>query len=230
MVCRVYFCTSTYSTYIYFYYLACTYINNTYLLDRPNASMHQCRWYRKLAKETMYSKCTYICMYRTQEVFSVQLVKKKKYGNIAEYKKYGKYCMSLPIKKANMFFTTSAKVIFLVYSCFFTKKRMITSFVKCPDLKITVFFFFFFNQVYVKGIGRPFWVVQRGLIRSVLINWRLGNFCSSYFKGPSSQDQQKTIKRRLITYSMTLTGQSYFMLILVLRTVTLPNRIIYVRS
>ncbi len=39
-------------------------------------------------------------------------------------------------------------------------------------------------------------------------------FFSSYFKGPSLQDQQKTIKRRLITSSMTLTGQSHFMLFL----------------
>jgi hypothetical protein len=47
----------------------------------------------------------------------------------------------------------------------------------------------------------------------------------SYFKGPSSQDQQKTIRRRLITSKVTLTGQSHLMLIFVLRKVTLPNRI-----
>jgi hypothetical protein len=47
-------------------------------------------------------------------------------------------------------------------------------------------------------------------------------FC---FKGPSSQDQQKTIGRRLITSKVTLTVQSHFMLIFVLRKVTLPNRI-----
>jgi hypothetical protein len=47
----------------------------------------------------------------------------------------------------------------------------------------------------------------------------------SYFKGPSSQDQQKTIRRRLITSKFTLTGQSHLMLIFVLRKVTLPNRI-----
>ncbi len=46
-----------------------------------------------------------------------------------------------------------------------------------------------------------------------------------YFKGPSSQDQQKTIRRRLITSKITLTVQSHFMLIFVLRKVTLPNRI-----
>jgi hypothetical protein len=28
----------------------------------------------------------------------------------------------------------------------------------------------------------------------------------SYFKGPSSKDQQKTIRRRLITFKVTLTG------------------------
>ncbi len=48
----------------------------------------------------------------------------------------------------------------------------------------------------------------------------------SYFKGPSSQDQQKTIRRRLITSKVTLTG--HLMLIFVLRKVTLPNRIISV--
>jgi hypothetical protein len=39
----------------------------------------------------------------------------------------------------------------------------------------------------------------------------------SYFKGPSLKDQQKTIRRRLITFKVTLTGQSHFMLIFVLR-------------
>jgi hypothetical protein len=47
----------------------------------------------------------------------------------------------------------------------------------------------------------------------------------SHFKWPSSQDQQKTIVRRLITSKVTLTGQSHFMLIFVLRKATLPNRI-----
>jgi hypothetical protein len=47
----------------------------------------------------------------------------------------------------------------------------------------------------------------------------------SYFKGSSSQDQQKTIRRRLITSEVTLTGQSHLMLIFSLRKVTLPNRI-----
>jgi hypothetical protein len=46
-----------------------------------------------------------------------------------------------------------------------------------------------------------------------------------YFKGPSSQDQQKTIRRCLITSKVTLTSQSHLMLIFVLRKVTLPNRI-----
>ena len=45
------------------------------------------------------------------------------------------------------------------------------------------------------------------------------------FKWPSSQDQQKTIVRRLITSKVTLTCQSHFMLIFVLRKATLPNRI-----
>jgi hypothetical protein len=45
----------------------------------------------------------------------------------------------------------------------------------------------------------------------------------SYFKGTSSKDQQKTIRRRLITLKVTLTGQSHFMLIFVLRKVTQRN-------
>ncbi len=52
----------------------------------------------------------------------------------------------------------------------------------------------------LKGIERP--LQQRGesrLTRSLLINWRLGNFLS-YFTRPSSQDHQKPIKRRLITF------------------------------
>ncbi len=78
----------------------------------------------------------------------------------------------------------------------------------------------------LKGIDRPFGGgVESILIRSVFVNWRLGYFFLSYFKGPSSQDQQKTIVRRLITSKVTLTGQSHFMLIFVLRKATLPNRI-----
>jgi hypothetical protein len=51
----------------------------------------------------------------------------------------------------------------------------------------------------LKGIDRPFggWVKSR-LIRSLLINLTLGNFFSSHFKWISSQDQQKTNRRRLI--------------------------------
>jgi hypothetical protein len=45
----------------------------------------------------------------------------------------------------------------------------------------------------------------------------------SYFKGPSSKDQQKTIRRRLITFKVTLTGQSHFLLIFVLRKVREPG-------
>jgi hypothetical protein len=39
----------------------------------------------------------------------------------------------------------------------------------------------------IKGIDRPFrgWV-KISLIRSLFINWRLGNFFSSHFKGISS--------------------------------------------
>ncbi len=74
------------------------------------------------------------------------------------------------------------------------------------------------------GRGRDF----SRLIRSVLIHWRLDWFFLSHCKGPSSQDQQKTIERRLITSKVTLTGRSHFMLIFVLRKVTLPNRINYV--
>ncbi len=50
-------------------------------------------------------------------------------------------------------------------------------------------------------------------------------FFLSSFKGPSSQDQQKTLRGRLITFKVTLTGQSHFMLIFVLRKVTLRSHI-----
>jgi hypothetical protein len=84
----------------------------------------------------------------------------------------------------------------------------------------------FLNQRYIKGIDRPFGGgVESILIRSVFVNWRLGKFFLSHFKWPSSQDQQKTIVHRLITPEVTLTGQSHFMLIFVLRKATLPNRI-----
>jgi hypothetical protein len=66
----------------------------------------------------------------------------------------------------------------------------------------------------IKGIDRSFEL--RGEIRligSVITNWRLGNFFLSHFKWPSSQDQQKTNSCRLITFKVTLTGQSQFMLI-----------------
>jgi hypothetical protein len=73
-----------------------------------------------------------------------------------------------------------------------------------------------------KGIDRPFGgKVESILIRSILVNWRLGYFFYFILKGPSSQDQQKTIRRRLITFKVTLTGQSHFMWIFVLRKVTL---------
>jgi hypothetical protein len=45
----------------------------------------------------------------------------------------------------------------------------------------------------LKGIDRPFrGGVESILIRSLLVNWRIGYFLS-YFKGPSSQDQQKNL-------------------------------------
>ncbi len=50
-------------------------------------------------------------------------------------------------------------------------------------------------------------------------------FFSSYFKGPSSQDQQKTFRRRLMTFKVTLTGQSHFMVIFVFRKVALRSHI-----
>ncbi len=62
------------------------------------------------------------------------------------------------------------------------------------------------------------------LIRSVMTNWRLGNFFQSHFKWPSSQDQQKTNSHRLVTFKVTLTGQSHLMLIFWLRKVKLRGR------
>jgi hypothetical protein len=50
-------------------------------------------------------------------------------------------------------------------------------------------------------------------------------FFSSHFKGISSQDQQKTNRRRLIIFKVTLTGQSHFMRIFVLRKFTLRGYI-----
>jgi hypothetical protein len=45
-----------------------------------------------------------------------------------------------------------------------------------------------------KGIDRPFgWKVESIVIRSVLVNWRLGYFFISHFKGPSSQVQKKPL-------------------------------------
>ncbi len=65
-------------------------------------------------------------------------------------------------------------------------------------------------------------------------NWeaRLGSFDPKWqtggsaiflchFKRPASQDQQKTNSRRLMTFKITLTGQSHFMLIFWLRKVNL---------
>ncbi len=81
------------------------------------------------------------------------------------------------------------------------------------------------DQGRIKGIDRPFGRgVESRIIWSALVNWSSDDFLS-YFKGPSSQCQQKTIRRLLITSQVTLTGQSHFMLIFVLRKVTLPNHI-----
>jgi hypothetical protein len=38
----------------------------------------------------------------------------------------------------------------------------------------------------------------------------------SFFKGPSSRDQQKAIRRRLITFKVTFTSQSHLIMIFVL--------------
>ncbi len=46
-----------------------------------------------------------------------------------------------------------------------------------------------------------------------------------HFKGTTSQDQQKTNRRRLITFKVTLTGRSHFMRIFSLRKVTLRGHI-----
>ncbi len=67
-----------------------------------------------------------------------------------------------------------------------------------------------------KGIDRPF----RGWVKSSLIpipihKLEARKFFSSHFKGILSQDQQKTNRRRLIIFKVTLTGQSHFMRIFV---------------
>ncbi len=50
-------------------------------------------------------------------------------------------------------------------------------------------------------------------------------FFLSHFKWITSQEQQKTNRRRLIIYKVTLTGQSHFMRIFLLRKVTLRDYI-----
>ncbi len=78
---------------------------------------------------------------------------------------------------------------------------------------------------HLKGIDRSFEVRgESRLIWSVMTNWRLGNLFF-HLKGTPSQDQQKTFRRRLITFKVTLTGQSHFMLIFWLRKVTLRGHI-----
>jgi hypothetical protein len=79
----------------------------------------------------------------------------------------------------------------------------------------------------IKGIDRPFGRGGREYTYSICIcklEARKKIFFS-HFKWPPSQDQQKTTVSRLITSKVTLTGQSHFMLIFVLRKATLPNRI-----
>ena len=50
-----------------------------------------------------------------------------------------------------------------------------------------------------------------------------------HFKGTTSQDQQKPNRCRLITFKVTLTGQSHFMRIFLLRKVTLRGHINFVK-
>ncbi len=79
---------------------------------------------------------------------------------------------------------------------------------------------------YNKGIDRSFKLRGKSrLIRSVMTNWRLGNYFYFILKGSPSQDQQKTFRGRLITFKVTLTGQSHFMLIFWLHKVTLRGHI-----
>ncbi len=78
------------------------------------------------------------------------------------------------------------------------------------------------NPQLLKGIDRSFELRgESRLIWSVMTNWRLGNFFIFHFKGTPSQDQQKTFRRHLITFKVTLTDQSHFMLIFLLRKVIL---------
>ncbi len=57
----------------------------------------------------------------------------------------------------------------------------------------------------LKGIDRPFRGAGQEYTHSIppgKLEARI--FFKSYFKGPSSQDQQKTFRRRLITFKVTL--------------------------
>ncbi len=78
-----------------------------------------------------------------------------------------------------------------------------------------------------KGIDRSFELRgESSLIWSVKANWGAARqFFLFHFKGTPSQDQQKTFRRRLITFKVTLTGQSHFMPIFLLRKVTLRGHI-----
>jgi hypothetical protein len=78
------------------------------------------------------------------------------------------------------------------------------------------------STISVKGMDRSFKLRSK----SRLAKLEARQFFFSHFKWPSSQDQQKTFRRRLITYKVTLTGQSqFFSVFFLLRKVTLPNRI-----
>ncbi len=77
-----------------------------------------------------------------------------------------------------------------------------------------------------KGIDRSFELRgESRLIWYVMTNWKLGNFFLLHFKGKPSQDQQKTFRCRLITFKVTVTGQSHFKLIFWLLKVTLHGHI-----
>ncbi len=66
--------------------------------------------------------------------------------------------------------------------------------------------------MFIKGIDRSFELrgeIYAHLIRNDKLEAR--QFFLVHFKGTPSQDQQKTLRRRFITFKVTLTGQSHFM-------------------
>ncbi len=81
-------------------------------------------------------------------------------------------------------------------------------------------------QVWFKGIVRSFELrCEIRLNRFVMTNWRLGNFFYFILKGQHHQISKKTNRCRLITFKVTLTGQSHFIRIFLLRKVTLRGNI-----